>query len=82
MNDTKALAEQARTEADQHPAGSLARRGAACVGVVLSTCRSVRTARTALAEHLTGDVLTAALQVLDRLAEDQEQARPTGRRGD
>lgn len=66
--DNKTLAEHARQLADQHPGGSPERRAAGCAGVALGTTRSVTAARTALREHLTGDVLDRALRVLDDIS--------------
>lgn len=70
MTTNPAIAEQARTIADQAPGGSLTRRAAGCVAVAYSTTKTPAHARKALAGlddelraacHTLADTITAQL---------------------
>ena len=62
------LAERARQLADEHPAGSLARRGAACAAVCLHTTDTVNAARRALDLIRQHDVRAEAARAWEPLA--------------
>lgn len=69
-----ALAAAARDLAATATPGSLERKGAGCAAVALTTCRSLASARQALAGVRDPAVRAAALDLIGRLAAEHEGA--------